>query len=101
MRMTLFFDLPSVTKADIKEYNRFVKYIKSQGFVMFQESVYTKLCLNESVANSTEAELCKHLPKDGVVSIITLTETQFNSIKNLVGEVKTDVLLTDDRVVKL
>lgn len=68
---------------------------------MFQESVYTKLCLNESVSNATERDLKQILPKDGFVSLLTLTEVQFNSIKNLVGELDTDVVLNDDRFIKL
>lgn len=101
MRMIIFFDLPNTTKAENREYTHFVKNIKKLGFSMFQESVYTKLCLNESVSNATERDLKQILPKDGFVSLLTLTEVQFNSIKNLVGELDTDVVLNDDRFIKL
>ena len=101
MRMIIFFDLPNTTKAENREYVKFVKNIKRLGFSMFQESVYTKLCLNESVSSATEKDIKRILPKDGFVSLLTLTEVQFNSIQNLVGELDTDVIINDDRVIKL
>lgn len=101
MRMVLFFDLPSISKKDQREYRKFVKFIKSIGFSMFQESVYTKLCLNETVVKSTTSKLKNNLPKDGFVSVITLTEKQFSSIEILVGKLDTDVILSDQSVIKL
>ncbi len=101
MRMVLFFDLPSITKKDHREYSKFIKHIKSLGFCMYQESVYTKLCLNETVVNMTLKNVKDKLPKDGFVSILTLTEKQFSSIECLVGELNTDVILSDEKIVKL
>lgn len=101
MRMVLFFDLPSISKKDYREYNKFLKFIKGIGFVMFQESVYTKLCLNETVVKSTMAKIKSNLPKEGFVSIITLTEKQFTSIEILVGDYNSDVILSDESIIKL
>lgn len=101
MRMIVFFDLPSVTKTDHREYSKFIKFIKSKGFAMLQESVYTKSCLNETVVAATMKELKGHIPRSGMVSVLTITEKQFNSIENILGEMETDVLMSEDRVVKL
>ena len=101
MRTILFFDLPSVTKTELKEYRKFVKFIKSKGFVMLQESVYTKLSLNETVVNATIRDIKAKLPRDGVVSVLTITEKQFASIQHLIGEVNTDVIISDEKVIKL
>ncbi len=101
MRTLLFFDLPSVTKTDHREYSKFLKFIKSKGFVMMQESVYTKLSLNETIVDSTIKEIKDKLPKDGVISVLTITEKQFTSIKHLLGEINMDVIISDDKVVKL
>lgn len=46
-------------------------------------------------------ELKKNLPPEGTVSVLTLTETQFMSIENLIGEMKTDVVMSCDKVVRL
>lgn len=101
MRTILFFDLPSVTKSDHKEYSKFLKHIKKLGFVMLQESVYTKLSLNENVAEAAIKEVKNKLPKDGIVSVLTITEKQFTSIRHLLGEVDTDVIINDERFIKL
>ncbi len=42
MRMIVFFDLPTKTTADLREYRKFRKLLITNGFVMMQESVYTK-----------------------------------------------------------
>ena len=99
--MIIFFDLPSVTKTDHREYTKFVRFIKSKGFCMFQESVYTKLCLNETVVKSTMKDIKKNVPRSGYVSILTLSENQFASIETLIGAIKTDVINTDSKIINL
>lgn len=101
MRMILFFDLPSVTKKDTREYSRFIKVIKKLGFVRMQESVYTKLALNPTAVNACMIELKKKLPPEGIVSILNITETQFSSIQHLIGEISTDVIISEDKVIRL
>ena len=101
MRMILFFDLPSVTNKDTREYTRFVKAIKRMGFVMLQESVYTKLALNPSVVSSCMIELKKILPQEGIISVLNITENQFSSIEHLIGEISTDVIISEEKVIKL
>ena len=101
MRMIIFFDLPSVTKMDHREYTKFVRFIKSKGFCMIQESVYTKLCLNETVVKSTMKDIKKNVPRSGYVSILTLSENQFASIETLIGDINTDVINTDSKIINL
>ena len=52
MRLLVFFDLPTITSLDKKEYRQFRKFLIKDGFIMMQESVYSKLALNQSVLNS-------------------------------------------------
>jgi CRISPR-associated protein Cas2 len=101
MRIILFFDLPAVTRTDHREYSKFVKFIKTIGFIMYQESVYTKLALNETIVASTMKEVKQKLPKDGAISVLTITEKQFSSIENILGEIATDVIMSEDKVIKL
>lgn len=101
MRIVLFFDLPSTTKSELKTYRKFVKILRENGFMMYQESVYTKLCLNSNVSDSTINLLKANLPKDGFVSCLVLSEKQFSSIINLIGEFKTDVITNDEGIVVL
>lgn len=101
MRSLLMFDLPVETSAERRAYARFVKFIKKQGFIMFQKSIYCKLSINESSIKLLEKTVKSNLPKKGMVSILTLTENQFNSISYLLGEFTTDVVNTDDRILEL
>ncbi len=101
MRTILFFDLPSVTKKDHREYAKFVKLIKGKGFAMLQESVYTKLSINENVVDTTLRELKAALPPDGSISCLTVTEKQFAAIDVLLGEMITDVEMSEDKVIVL
>lgn len=101
MRVMLFFDLPSVSRKDHREYSKFVKLLKSKGFIMMQESVYTKLALNPTVATSCINEIRNQLPPDGCVSVLTITENQFASIEHMLGEIHTDVIANEEKVIKL
>ena len=40
VRLVLFFDLPQETKTDQRHYRQFVKYLKTEGFIRIQTSVY-------------------------------------------------------------
>lgn len=51
MRVIVFFDLPTDTAKDRRNYNKFRRNLINDGFIMLQESVYSKLALNGSIAN--------------------------------------------------
>ena len=101
MRIILYFDLPSVTKTDKREYSRFKKLLTRKGFFMMQESVYTKLALNQTVVDSTMRDIKEKLPKDGIISVLTITEQQFSSIEHILGEVTTDQIISEEKFIKL
>ena len=101
MRMIVFFDLPTVTDADRREYRRFRKLLIKNGFVMMQESVYAKLVLNSTVQKSVMDIVEKGKPANGLVQCLVVTEKQFSGIVNIVGISKNDVIDTDERLVIL
>ncbi len=68
---------------------------------MMQESVYTKLALNNSIVNSVKDKINKNKPPKGIVQMITITEKQFNSIEYIVGKKDTDVLDNTERMIIL
>lgn len=68
---------------------------------MLQESVYTKLSVNESTAETTIKEIKKELPPDGMITCLTITEKQFADMEVLLGDMETDVVLTMDKVLRL
>lgn len=101
MRLVLYFDLPSVKSIDKRNYTRFVKMLKKEGFVMLQESVYSKLAITQSVADATITRIRKDAPREGIILVHVLTEKQFNNMHIITGEVKSDVINTDERTIEL
>ena len=101
MRLLLFFDLPSVTNEERRLYSRFVKQIKRNGFYMLQESVYVKLALNKQVIDSTIEKVNKLLPPNGNVIVLPVTEKQFNNMTIMLGEEKSNVISSDERLIVL
>ncbi|MDY0244393.1 MAG: CRISPR-associated endonuclease Cas2, partial [Sphaerochaeta sp.] len=46
MRVIVMFDLPVLTRPQRKAYRKFRKWLIATGFIMLQESIYSKLVLN-------------------------------------------------------
>jgi len=101
MRILIFFDLPVETSEDRKEYRRFRKFLIKEGFVMMQESVYSKLALNSSALDLIVNKIKREKPKEGLVQILNITEKQFASIINICGENKQNVIESASRLVVL
>lgn len=101
MRSILMFDLPVLKAKQRREYRKFVKYLKTQGFIMFQESIYIKLSVNESAVKNIRDSIQKHVPPEGFVSMLTITEKQFANIDLLLGEFQTDIINSDERTIEL
>lgn len=80
MRIMVLFDLPTKTVENRKEYLKFRKFLLNEGFIMMQESVYTKLVLNGSSAKLVRDKVKKNAPVDGLVEMLTITEKQFSGI---------------------
>ena len=101
MRMILFFDLPTETSQERREYTRFRKYLLKSGFMMMQESVYCKIALNQTVVNSLYDSLQKNKPGKGLIQVLTVTEKQFSKMEFILGEHHGDIINTDERFVEL
>lgn len=97
----MFFDLPTTTKRDIREYTRFRKFLIKSGFIMMQESVYSKIALNSTAVEAIIRNVRKNKPPAGLVQLLSVTEKQYSKMEFIVGESNTDVLDTDDRLVIL
>lgn len=95
------FDLPTLTASQNRAYRYFVKYLKKLGFIMFQESIYVKLSINNSAVENLKKKIEAKLPVEGTVSMITVTEKQFNEMVFFLGEFKTDIINSDERVIEL
>ncbi|NWN96731.1 MULTISPECIES: CRISPR-associated endonuclease Cas2 [Bacillaceae] len=85
MRMVLFFDLPMNTKEERRIYNKFRKFLVSNGFVMLQFSVYVKIFPNRISLFQYIEGLKRNLPSKGNIRIMAVTEKQYEKMLLLVG----------------
>lgn len=99
MRIIVFFDLPTITDKDRREYRKFRKLLIKNGFVMMQESAYTRMVLNQTVQNSILSMLKKNKPPAGMVQALVVTEKQFSGIVNISGKYVSNVVDSDERLV--
>ena len=97
----VFFDLPVVKSEHRRAYARFRKFLLKNGFMMLQESVYCKLALNGTAANAIISNVHKNKPEEGLVQLLTVTEKQYAKMDIIVGDIKREVLDSDERLVIL
>ena len=97
MRLIVFFDLPTFTKRDLQNYNQFRRFLIKEGFAMLQESVYTKILLNGTMATLLKERIKKNAPEKGLVQMLLVTEKQFASIEYVSGESKSIIEDSDKR----
>lgn len=101
MRMILMFDMPTDTSEERKAYRKFRTFLLSEGFIMHQFSVYSKLLLNNSANTAMIDRLNENNPKCGSITILTVTEKQFARMIYLNGNRDTCIANSDDRIVFL
>ena len=98
MRLLVMFDLPTVTIEDRKNYRNFRKGLLKNGFYMLQESVYSRMVLNQSIERNVREAVKRITPPNGFVMLLSVTEKQFAKADFIVGNRKNDILDTDDRI---
>ncbi len=97
----MFFDLPTETSENRRNYRKFRKFLITKGFLMVQESVYSKLTLNQTVANAIVSSVKNNCPKEGLVQMLVVTEKQYERMTYVVGEKTSSVIDTDERMIVL
>lgn len=68
---------------------------------MMQESVYSKMALNQTVLNSIAESVRKNKPPEGLVQMLAVTEKQYSKMEFVLGEYSGDIITTDERFVEL
>lgn len=101
MRMIIFFDLPTLTDKNKADYRKFRKFLLKNGFIMMQESVYSKLVMSGNSSNLLKNKIKDNLPPSGIVELLQITEKQFASIDYLVGKSQSLVIDSEDRLVEI
>jgi len=101
MRTIVFFDLPTIFERDKRNYAKFRKFLVQEGFLMMQESVYSKLTLNSQQSELLIKRIKRNSPSKGLVQILVITENQYAKIINVIGEPSSKIINSEDRLVIL
>lgn len=101
MQLMCFFDLPVTTRIDRRNYRRFRKFLLKNGFVMIEESVYTRMVINGNSRLALEALIRKNKPPEGLVALLAVTEKQFANMEMITGDYETDVIMSTERVIEV
>ncbi len=81
----VFFDLPTDTNRDRKNYARFRKQLLKDGFAMLQYSIYVRHCNSRENAQVHIQRARSILPPKGNVIIFTVTDRQFGDMEFFQG----------------
>ena len=85
MRLFCFFDLPTDTDSERREYRRFRKTLIQNGFTMLQYSVYVRTCPNREYSKKFVSKLKSMAPASGNVQLIAVTEKQYSDRVLILG----------------
>lgn len=101
MRVMIMFDLPVETAPQRKAYRQFRKGLIKDGFIMMQESIYSKIVLNPAAASALIAKVRLSSPHEGLIQAMVVTEKQFADIIMIRGQMQTEFIDNMDKVVIL
>jgi CRISPR-associated protein Cas2 len=101
MRVIVMFDLPIETLEQQRAYRKFRKWLIKSGFIMMQQSIYSKVVLNPTAAKFLVQQIKSNCTTEGVVQAMVITEAQYASIEYIVGASVSDVIHDMSRLVVL
>lgn len=101
MRTMVFFDLPNIYAKDKRNYVLFRRFLLNEGFIMMQESVYSKMILNSQQSSLLIDRIRKKSPKKGLIQVLTITEKQYSQIEYIIGHKDSKIIDSEDRLVVL
>ena len=87
MWLFVMFDLPVTTKKERRAASQFRKNLQKDGFTMMQYSIYTRHCASKEVLQMHARRIRKMMPPGGQVSILKITDKQYENIENFWGRV--------------
>ena len=85
MWLIVFFDLPVRTKEQRRRATRFRCFLKDDGFVMLQFSVYTRVCRGQDAAEKHVRRVRGNLPSEGSVRTLQITDRQYGRMELMLG----------------
>lgn len=81
MWLFVYFDLPTETKRDRKNYAQFRKMLIKDGFTMIQYSIYARHCASVENAEVHKKRVKAAIPDKGDVILFMITDKQFGKME--------------------
>lgn len=91
MWILVFFDLPTDTKRDTRNYRRFVDNLEKDGFNRFQWSIFLRHCPSRENMEVHVQRVKRFLPPKGHVAILHITDKQFGMMELFVSQKKEEL----------
>lgn len=101
MWLFVFFDLPVGTREERRHATRFRNFLKDDGFLMLQFSVYARVMRGETAVDKHIARVVKNLPPRGSVRTLSVTERQYARMRLLIGDASKNERIAPQQMVLL
>jgi CRISPR-associated protein Cas2 len=85
MWLFVFFDLPVGSKDQRRRANRFRNFLKDDGYIMLQFSVYARVCRGQDAVKKHVNRARGCLPKEGSIRSLQITDKQFGRMELMLG----------------
>jgi CRISPR-associated protein Cas2 len=85
MWLFVFFDLPVKSKEQRRRANRFRHFLKDDGYMMLQFSVYARVCRGQDAVDKHSKRVRASLPKEGSVRTLQVTDKQYGRMQLMLG----------------
>ncbi len=102
MRTIVFFDLPVQTRRQRRIYTTFRRWLISEGYIMLQLSVYSKIFNNRDAATKHIRKIRANAPAAGAVRVMLVTEKQYARMEIIIGgKTRQEEEITTDPIIVL
>jgi CRISPR-associated protein Cas2 len=81
MWVVVFYDLPTITKKQVRNMNQFRKNLLKNGFAMVQLSLYMRHCASWESAEAHMKRVMQFMPDEGSIILPPITDRQFRMMK--------------------
>lgn len=101
MWLFVLFDLPVKTKSDRRAATRFRKFLKDDGYMMLQYSVYARVCRGEEAVDKHLQRVARNLPAKGSVRALQVTDRQYARMRLMLGDAPKNEKVAPQQLVML
>lgn len=85
MWVLVLFDLPVTRPEQRRTATRFRQFLLKDGYIMLQFSVYARVCNGEEAVQKHVKRIQNHLPNEGSIRALQVTDKQYARMKILLG----------------